>query len=1221
MPVMSPQQVSLGGGVNAYAAPHVLGDNEVATATNIDFGLQPGAAQVRFGARKLYSVGASPVRNLFIHYKYPLQNSVLYTQAGGAVYRGTGFTSILSGANTDVTAFTQFDGFMYTIGSAGTNCIKDDGTTATDWVKQAPPNAPTIFTTNTASALVVASTFTNGEGDMVGQSGGTATFTVTAAPYRIEIDAAPMANTNLDVDGSLGTASIGNYGIHNLSISFDEPGNVSRISQDYSIGGTTFADYWHTDLDLNFSTDLIPDAVKLLDAELTQGTNTNTALSVEDRQDIISQLKDNVTNNTTRMSFAADTFNTWTVTRPTYELVSIGTGGWTNIPRARIVIEANGPVLVKVKNWKIYGDSSHPLNDTSLGYMWWETNATITNGVVVGESAPGPPLSPTKLSNSSVTLLPGSYPTGNHGCTHRITYRSGGLLPQPYAVCTNTIGATSYTDNLSDIKALMNQTKLNIGAISKANFYNSVQVLSEPHYGHIFGMYDNQLIWSDVNVPDRFGGANYTQVSHAGDHGAGLVVWPPGLVIINRDSIYEMDGNIFEGPEANWILRRTGAKHGSKAPHTIVKTPYGIPLFELDGLYMYQPGQGVDTPIDFVMQQIGDMWKGTGGFDPAAVKGNRVPAMQGGYINNSCAEYYDNKYFLAVPTGTNTQPDTLFVIDFSTKRTWWYQYPFQITALCWDPFNGRLLAGTAGGSIMRLNLGYYDESDAGAQTGVAWKLRTKSWTTPNDAVLENIQVEAQGSGGSAVGMYDGTSTITIGTLTNTVKDWINPSLAGYVKNNIAFEFSGTQNANSPTALYQLKFDAMIEPPRVTFWRTEHDLNNSQGDKIWDVQYADIEPIGVGTVTGVIYVDNVVVGTNLIVSTGTQSDRTLRAIYSTTLPVETVGRVAYTEYTAPAGMQFKHWQTYYNTRPLPDLVTSFVSDKTCGDEAEWKTFEPCVGVPSGTITASSYIDGTLKATYGISGGNPYRQSYAFSMPNDTFGRSSYTVYTGTVPFRFYAEKYENIPEPDVMTNWKHGPVPFSSRSNLRTWVATVNPRGTMTGVLYADNVAISTKTFTGTDKAIYTEGLDVTAAMVLQTATILEAYYTGAGFKHWNTEYEVETKPFGKKTWSVSYKKVGGATQIDMARFWSWDVEAEGTATFTSIWDVDGTATHTQTFTCTGREWRDRIPFPPGVRGQLFQTRVLSNIPIHVYKQNLDAERIGVKGFSRVTYVGKPEEAN
>jgi hypothetical protein len=1220
MPVQSPQQISLGGGVNAVVTPHLISDGEVATATNIDFSMQPGAAQVRFGSRKLYSVGANLVRHIYIHYKTPIENSVTYVEANGSVYRqiGSSFTSIMTSANNYRTGFTQFGDYVYTIGAAGSNSIKDNGTNVTHWIKE-NPSAPIVSVITTNTGITVTSTYDVSEGTLASQASGTATFTEGTAPYRIQIDASAIT-TNLDQYVSAG--DVGVYGTHAVLISFSNPGVVTRISQDYSIGDTSFKNYWHTDLDLNFGSNIMPDVVKLIDTELTLGTATTTGLDADTRNNIISLLKSNISSNTTRMSFAADSFNTWTVARPNFELVSVGTGQWSDIKAARIIVEAESPVEVKVCDWKIYGDKFHSLNDTDIGYMWWHTFAKIDDGLLVSESAASDPVGPTKASNGDAVLLLSTATSTTQDITHSIIYRSGGLLPQPYAIATISASVGTHTDTLSDLKALINNEPLQIGGIRRNAFYASIEALSEPHYGRIFAATENNIVWSDPGVPDRFSKDNYLQVSHTGDEVGSLVVWPPGLVIVNRDSVYELDGNIFEGPEANYILRRTGARRGSKASRTVVKTPYGIPLLDMDGLYMYAPGQGVELPLDFVHQQIGDAWKGSGPFDPVSVKGNRVPAIQIGYIDRSCAEYYDNKYYLAVPTGTDTYAKTLFVIDFATKRTWWYTYPFEISSLCWDIPNGRLLAGTTGGSIIRLHQGYYDENDSASTVNIPWKIRTRTWTTPNDTVLENIMLEAEGVGGNMYGIYDGTTTTSLSTLTNTIKDWVIPALSGQVKNNVAFEFSGTQGSNNPTILQGLRFDALEEPARVTFWRTEHDTSGHGGDGIWDVHYADIEPIGTGTITGIVYLDNVVVSTHLITSTSTQANRTLRRVDVQGLPAETVGRIAYTEYIAGTGMQFKHWNTYYNKRPLPDLVTSYVSDKHCGDEAEWKTFEPCLGLGTGTVLATSFLDGTAIQTHTLYGGSPYRQSYARSITNDMFGRTMYTVYNAAntaVPFRFFEERYENIPEPDVVTNWKHGPIPFSSRNSLKTWVVTANPRGSMVGVVYADNTPISTATFTGSDKSIFTIGLDVNASMTLQTATILEAYYTGAGFKHWNTEYETEQRPFGKSTWSIVYKKVGGATQIDLARFWSFDVEAQGIGTFTSIWDVDGTATHTQTFTVSGREFRDRIAFPAGVRGQLFQQRILSTGNIHVHRVNIDMERVGVKGFTRNTYVGTPQE--
>ena len=67
------------------------------------------------------------------------------------------------------------------------------------------------------------------------------------------------------------------------------------------------------------------------------------------------------------------------------------------------------------------------------------------------------------------------------------------------------------------------------------------------------------------------------------------------------------------------MLQRTGARHGSKAVNVPIKTPYGIPLLDYDGLYMYQPGQGVDQSIEWAQEILSDAFMGAGGEDPVAM--------------------------------------------------------------------------------------------------------------------------------------------------------------------------------------------------------------------------------------------------------------------------------------------------------------------------------------------------------------------------------------------------------------------------------------------------------------------------------------------------------------------------------------------------------------------------------------------------------------------------
>jgi hypothetical protein len=205
----------------------------------------------------------------------------------------------------------------------------------------------------------------------------------------------------------------------------------------------------------------------------------------------------------------------------------------------------------------------------------------------------------------------------------------------------------------------------------------------------------------------------------------------------------------------------------------------------------------------------------------------------------------------------------------------------------------------------------------------------------------------------------------------------------------------------------------------------------------------------------------------------------------------------------------------------------------------------------------------------------------------------------------------------------GPVAYPSDQSLKTWVAELNPLGTCTAVLFANGTAINTATFTGTRHSSYNVGLDVDlAALGTQSAIDLKVVYTSIGgvLKHYNTNFETQPKPFGKRTWSIRYTKLGGASQVDMARFSELDIEVQGTATVTSIWDADGKTLPPTIHTIIGRQWLQRQSFPPGCWGCIFQQRLVANVPVKVWHSSMDMLRLGRKGVANITVPGTPFDA-
>lgn len=386
--------------------------------------------------------------------------------------------------------------------------------------------------------------------------------------------------------------------------------------------------------------------------------------------------------------------------------------------------------------------------------------------------------------------------------------------------------------------------------------------------------------------------------------------------------------------------------------------------------------------------------------------------------------------------------------------------------------------------------------------------------------------------------------------------------------------------------------------------------------MWDVHYADLHIVNTGTVLGTVYVDNVAV--NTYTYSGPNGGR---VIYDNAMAGETYGHQSFTVYNAIGSCLFKHWDTRYDARPEPPRVNAWRTDIQSLEENRCAAVD-CDVNPNGTVTGVSFVDSTAVTTFTKTGTN--RQSFTHAFPSETYGRTVYTAYTGSA-FKHYKTWYHLEREPDRLGVVQVGPITYPSQQNLATWIVDINPLGTVTGTVYGEGTALATATFVGSVRKTWNVGLDVDLALnpradTTQLMVVYNAVGAGSVMKHYATTFEVSAKPFYKTTWMINYTKIGGISQLDMARFWSYDFEAAGTATITSIWDIDGTAFSTNTCTIVGRQWSDDqgLAFPPGGRGRLFQQRLLSDVGIHVWKVTLDVLRTGVKGLARATIKGVPE---
>jgi hypothetical protein len=1150
--------------INPAAPPHLLRDDEMATASNVDLALGGGGLTPRRGCT-VFGTVTSSARITQLHRIY---NNASDITAGpfyahthdGKVYRGSGatWTLLATGGATTPAGMASVQNYAV-IASAGTR-LKDDGTTTTEWIKQSP-GAPTITVSTLAPLDLLyggAADFTTTEGtNVAGESTGTIT-SDPSADSRVVLTLSFGGVKDLSTNAG---QAIGDYGVHFVDLGFSDPSKVLKISQDYSIGDANFYDYWHTELSpqSSFSEAGQADPAAIVDAQLSLGGST-VPLSQADREAMISALRENPRLTLGAITRVANTYAPWAVARPDFTFVGSdpnagGANPWSTVYAMRIVVELTGACTVMAKDPAIHGGENYPLTDLDIGYSWWQTYATFdSTGQKIGESAPSPASSRTRLQNARALVALTGAPTGSiHGITHVITYRQGGYTRDAYAVSTATYtGTFTTTDTLADLRALSLNYRMPRNILADGSFPGNVEAIAPSFNERVFIASGNLLRWTLPGQMDTFPTDGYAQVGPVGDTIKALLPWNPGLVIVNQYSVYEFAGDDLENGQ--FRLTKSGSKHGSIPARVPCLTPYGIPLLNYDGLTMYIPGQG-EQEIPWLMELYGDMFRGAASTDPAARKGARIPAINRGYILNAAACYAENKLYLAVPTGSFAYNDTLFVIDFATQRVWWYTYTFGISSLLWDHQDSRLFAGTSDGRVMQLETGSTDVNTSGGAVPIQWTARTRQWAAPTDSVFENVAVDAVGGGLLYLqGFYDDPSSPVVGTITGS-RQWHRMALSGSFARNAEFLFTGSATDTTTTSIFQLSFDHLTEPERVHYYKTPYDDHGSPNQKLWDVANHSFQVLHTGTISAVSFVD----GTALMTYTevGPTAGRVWRA---KSFPSETYGKLAYSTYTTTdTAVQFKLWDgpDRFEARVEPPQVSTWRTDIESMDEAICDGFDSDIN-PAGTTFGTCYVDNTAVTTGTFVGTS--RQSFTTTIPVETYGRTIHVLYSGTL-LKHYRTWFHRRPEPDRWTSW----VSDKQGGDEHEWkvfkpeVAVFGTGGTCTATVFVDNTALSTHTLTGSMR--HQDTLSLPYASFGRTIWVRYSCSAGATAKHYSTDFEGTPEPP-----RVTSLRVGPFPLQADSHFKTWLPELDplgGTVTGTLY--ANGTAISTQTFAGSGRQ--------------------------------------------------------
>src|SRR5574343_546786 len=238
--------------VDAISAAEKVGDDAAATATNIDFSEEPGAATVRRGTLTVLGT-ATPYEQINgivrfegtapSHYRYVVVDSGNSGGAHGDVYLATalasGFHTLLSSnGSKDIFGASQHDDWLIVAG--GTNASYYAVNTAfavAKWPLEGPGTAltPTVTTASTWSPAI---TWSVNEGTAVSGTT-TASSTNTGTLFRIAFEGTlASTNTNLSTNGGV---ALGSAVLDSLKIAFSKPSAVSKVTREYSIAGTGYA--------------------------------------------------------------------------------------------------------------------------------------------------------------------------------------------------------------------------------------------------------------------------------------------------------------------------------------------------------------------------------------------------------------------------------------------------------------------------------------------------------------------------------------------------------------------------------------------------------------------------------------------------------------------------------------------------------------------------------------------------------------------------------------------------------------------------------------------------------------------------------------------------------------------------------------------------------------------------------------------------------------------
>ena len=184
--------------------------------------------------------------------------------------------------------------------------------------------------------------------------------------------------------------------------------------------------------------------------------------------------------------------------------------------------------------------------------------------------------------------------------------------------------------------------------------------IAGPHFDRVFGIDSAQkhkIVYSKAKVPDSFPPTNYLLVESPADPAQRLMMFEGLAYIWTKGAIYAIQGS----DEDSFIVIKTRGERGTVAKRSVARSARGVYYLSSDGIWVFDGLQSM-----LLSQQI----------DPIFYN---VSTLGIDYINMAQASvcrgaYFDSKYFLSYPHGSNTQPTRLLVYDEETSRFYMWNF-------------------------------------------------------------------------------------------------------------------------------------------------------------------------------------------------------------------------------------------------------------------------------------------------------------------------------------------------------------------------------------------------------------------------------------------------------------------------------------------------------------------------------------------------------------------